>query len=603
MERETGIEPATNGLGSRYSTIELLPLRSASSIAGVTRMHTWRRGAGATCGLLVWSYLLLCNAASCPRAWAASPGGELSAWILAEDARLGAAPGTITVDQPGRISTPVTLGLGHNLQLQAAVEWAATVRLSGKNVVACAPGVAITARLPAYQAGQTNGIMLLAEGAAGLRVQGCTVRSLQESLLIKASAVADLTVSDNKLEGLVLGVMQGPPARDQALVFSRNSVTGPMGGSKNPGLGLDHVQGVTVSGNSFTRLIHGAMWWGGDSAAPGMSVKQVNTTGAMAFTGNVCKDVGGSCIWGSMGHDIVMRGNTADGCGDVCFDTEGGLRTQIVDNTATRCGNGCAAIFFFTDDTTIDDNHFRAQVPGGGLIFIKNSAQDPLRHDHLRIEGNELRCMPNLCRAVYQEAASGIQFLNNEVTNGVWLPVAYARSVVIAGNHFVFTQPVANVPAAIWTPGVLGGTALEVLRNRVESNVTQPAGTACVVAGWTDFNFTDYHVIAGNICGGTAPFPAGIRAVSAGTNPGVAGVWVLSANQLGRGSVEHTPKPNERFFDLGECGASGCTTDATSIQAMRAQQGCSGGAPAPAAGMMPVCLGPVRGWSMVPVSR
>jgi hypothetical protein len=28
LERETGIEPATNGLGSRYSTIELLPLAS-----------------------------------------------------------------------------------------------------------------------------------------------------------------------------------------------------------------------------------------------------------------------------------------------------------------------------------------------------------------------------------------------------------------------------------------------------------------------------------------------------------------------------------------------------------------------------------------------
>jgi hypothetical protein len=27
LERETGIEPATNGLGSRYSTIELLPHR------------------------------------------------------------------------------------------------------------------------------------------------------------------------------------------------------------------------------------------------------------------------------------------------------------------------------------------------------------------------------------------------------------------------------------------------------------------------------------------------------------------------------------------------------------------------------------------------
>ena len=28
LERETGIEPATNGLGSRYSTIELLPLQT-----------------------------------------------------------------------------------------------------------------------------------------------------------------------------------------------------------------------------------------------------------------------------------------------------------------------------------------------------------------------------------------------------------------------------------------------------------------------------------------------------------------------------------------------------------------------------------------------
>ena len=31
LERETGIEPATNGLGSRYSTIELLPLDNCVS--------------------------------------------------------------------------------------------------------------------------------------------------------------------------------------------------------------------------------------------------------------------------------------------------------------------------------------------------------------------------------------------------------------------------------------------------------------------------------------------------------------------------------------------------------------------------------------------
>ena len=33
LERETGIEPATNGLGSRYSTIELLPLQNELYLA------------------------------------------------------------------------------------------------------------------------------------------------------------------------------------------------------------------------------------------------------------------------------------------------------------------------------------------------------------------------------------------------------------------------------------------------------------------------------------------------------------------------------------------------------------------------------------------
>jgi hypothetical protein len=37
LERETGIEPATNGLGSRYSTIELLPLQTELYLAEFTR--------------------------------------------------------------------------------------------------------------------------------------------------------------------------------------------------------------------------------------------------------------------------------------------------------------------------------------------------------------------------------------------------------------------------------------------------------------------------------------------------------------------------------------------------------------------------------------
>ena len=39
MERETGIEPATNGLGSRDSTTELLPLVSRLSVSVTLTCH------------------------------------------------------------------------------------------------------------------------------------------------------------------------------------------------------------------------------------------------------------------------------------------------------------------------------------------------------------------------------------------------------------------------------------------------------------------------------------------------------------------------------------------------------------------------------------
>jgi hypothetical protein len=46
MERETGIEPATNGLGSRYSTIELLPLKELFGLNSISLnvvCHDWTR--------------------------------------------------------------------------------------------------------------------------------------------------------------------------------------------------------------------------------------------------------------------------------------------------------------------------------------------------------------------------------------------------------------------------------------------------------------------------------------------------------------------------------------------------------------------------------
>ena len=577
--------------------VEVAVAAFCSRAAG--RDHSWgHRESGRSLLILVW--LLAAHAVTL-----ASPAGDLSVWLKAQDASLGSGQGTIVIDQPGRIEAPVTLGPLHSLALHAPVDWSATVRLAGGNTVQCSNNAVITAHLPAYGFAQPTGMLLLAAGGSHIRIAGCHVASATPSLLLAGYPISDLDMTGNVLDGVMLLAVNGGPNSSQRLAITKNVVTAAANShAKYAGMQLNSAQTVTVSTNSFTNLMHGAMWWGGDAGAPGANLSQVTTTGAMTFSGNVCKNVGGSCIWGSMGYDIAMRGNSADGCGDVCFDTEGGLRTQIVNNTASGCVNGCAGLFFFTRQTLIAGNHFYAQAPGGGLIFIKNSSQIPSAHDGLSIAKNDLRCEPQLCRAVYQEAAGSIAFTDNEVTNGVWLPIAYARAVTITRNHFVYTKALTDTPAGLWAPGVLGGTALEVVGNRIESNAAQAVGSACLAAGWSDFNATDTHLIAGNACAGTSPFPIGLIVTSGNGNPGVSSIWIVSANQFGSAKVSNTAKtPNERFFDLGECGPAGCQPDEAAINAVRSLPGCPDKAPAATAGTMPVCLGPVRGWGSVPLSQ
>ena len=526
-------------------------------------------------------------------------GGDLSAYISAEDARLGAAPGTIVLAQPGKLGQPVTLGRGHNLTIQAPITWAATVRLSGNNIVQCAPAAKMTGTVPGFDLKTSTGMLLSASAASNIRVLGCHVTSATQSVLLYGSPVSDLTMQGNVLSGMTLAFANspGPSVSSERLTFSGNSVTFPAGGSHMAGLLLTSSKGVTASGNTFVGPTHGIQWWGGDSGAPGASVAQVTHAGQMTFTGNSCKDIGGACIWGSMGYDIEIRGNTADGCGDVCFDTEGGLRTKITGNTATRCGNGCGAIFFFTDQTVFSGNHFRADAPGGGLLDIKNVSANPVAHRHLTIEGNELTCLTQICHVIHQEAASEITFRNNQVTDGTWQPVAYARSVVITGNHFAFTRPITGSGAAIAGPAVIGGTALQIVGNTVNSTVQQPAGVACIAAAWSDFNAIDPGLIAGNRCGKPGAFTVGVHVVSTGKNAGLMGLWMVGNNRLGGGSVLHeAPGSREHFVDFGECGDGACKPLAAGLAQAHAIPGCAGPAPGPAA----VCLGSVAGWGTVP---
>lgn len=491
------------------------------------------------------------------------PGADLGARLLAADAALVGRPGTLTVNAAGALSSPVTLRAGHGLLLRAPITWLAPVTLLGGNNIACeGAGASVQAAMPAFHFPAPGGALLLAKGVSGITVRGCTIRSDQTSMLLAGSGVSGLLMEGNTLLGLSLAVVWDAPST--GLTFTGNTVTFPVQRHSDiAAVSLYSARQVTATGNHFTRSLHGVQWWGGDSGAPGANLEQVTTTGEMRFTGNVCAEVG-SCIWGSMGYSISITGNSAAGCGDVCFDTEGGRDTEISGNTASGCANGCAAIFFFTRNTAMRNNHFTGPA-GGGLIFVKNASQDPLRHQGLVVSGNTLDCGAAVCRAVYAEAVSGLRFENNQVSNGTFLPVNYMRAVTIAGNRMRFTAPLPGGAPAVAAPAVIGGTTLLVTGNTIESEVAQAPGTVCLVGGWSDFNSTDIHILAGNRCGGTHPFPVGILTTTDGKNPGPRAFWILAGNIGGQGPIHHAVTQNEVYRDLPGCPGGVCPANPGSI--------------------------------------
>ena len=539
------------------------------------------------------------------------PGSDLGARIQAADQALASAPGVITVNVAGDLQTSFTLHRGHDLSLRASVHWAATATLEGSNNISCAKGTTIRSTLPAYDFGGQTGMLLLTKGGSQISIHDCRFEASAPSVVLAGYPVSNLTMSGNMLTGLSLVATNGATSTD--LNLSDNTIDYPASNGRNAGILLFFAKRARADGNHLTRNPHGIQWWGGNSGDPGANLKQVTAAGEMTFSGNVCKAIGGACIWGSMGYDIQITGNSADGCGDICFDTEGGLRTTIANNTAAGCNNGCAAIFFFTDQTSITKNHFSGMAPGGGLIFIKNVSQNPISHDHLNITDNDLRCTPGVCQAVHSEAAAGVRFERNEVLNGTYVPVGYGARVSITHNHWVFSQALPAKTAAIVAPGMVGGSTLEVTRNQIESNALQNSESACILSGWSDYNATDFHFITENVCGGSRPFPIGLVVITNGANLGPRALWFLGGNTFSSGKIDHQAiTKNEVFTDLGECTGTGCGAAGTETGSAvsRAAAACDGGQAGaqrrPAPGLVEVCAPNLDGawqWRAVRVPK
>ncbi len=483
-------------------------------------------------------------------------GADVGAKIAAADTVLGSGRGLIQVSTAGALSTPFTLHTRHNLVLNARITVSATVTLSGSNDVTCSGAGAISSTL-------AGGVPVFAgDGVSDIAIHHCPIAMKNNSPVIAAAGLSRLsmrylTVTGGSIAQINANHGGDPGGAATNLDFNHNTVTDPAitGGAA---LLLVNTTGVTVDSNTFTGISTGTQWWGGDSATG--NITQVTRTGKIALTGNQCHNVT-ACLWGSMGHDIEVKGNTADGCADVCFDTEGGLRNAFTQNKATNCGNGCGAIFFFSKDISFVENSFGADAKGGGLFFIKNQSANPISHTGLTVSRNTLTCTTT-CTAFYQEAVSQATFEANVITNGIFAPVGFGQNVTIARNQFSFTRPVAPNAAAIAGPSITGGATLTIEGNTVASAVPQAPGSACISAVWNDFNNSDTYLIKNNRCTGSSPFPIDIVTTTAGANPGPHASWHLENNFTARGNIVHTRITTNDVYTLNHnCTPSGCSPE------------------------------------------
>lgn len=133
---------------------------------------------------------------------------------------------------------------------------------------------------------------------------------------------------------------------------------------------LWYTIGAEVHGNRIDGYGYGIQWWGGDASpnADG-AIANERKCGEMTITGNRVSNMldvsaGGAGIWGSMGFDITVSGNTVKECADVGIDFEGCQNCTASGNTVTNAANGALTTFFYNRSVVFTGNSCRRNTAG-----------------------------------------------------------------------------------------------------------------------------------------------------------------------------------------------------------------------------------------------
>ncbi|EPI9101744.1 NosD domain-containing protein [Salmonella enterica subsp. enterica serovar Newport] len=192
--------------------------------------------------------------------------------------------------------------------------------------------------------------------------------------------------------------------------------TGILGGPfKVAGIYLSYVKYATVNGNRINGHKEGIQWWGGDanSVAGDGSIFNPRKCSDITITGNTVVDTVGG-IWGSMGQNVSVCGNTVRDCKDVCIDFEGCFDSTASGNTTSNATNGCLTAVFTNRNIIFANNTASISLPNDSVIGgVYNSLADDNNHS--------------------------VTFIGNTFRNDVsvsFLKIEGVQNIVISGNYF-----------------------------------------------------------------------------------------------------------------------------------------------------------------------
>jgi hypothetical protein len=453
-------------------------------------------------------------------------GSDVGARVAAAQTAMGGSRAIISVNTAGTLSTAFTLAVGNDLQINAPLTLNALVTLAGTNRVVCAGNALLT----------VTGNQAFSSTGSGLQVTGCTAtgNGTTNATLLSIAGSSHVKVAKNVLTSM--GLVGANGGSDLEVIG--NSVSWP---SVTTGYGVVWAQtsDVRVLGNSFTNVYSAVEFFNAnaDFAAGGPTTRAgvLAQAGHYVISNNTCTN-SLACYWGSVGHDIVMSGNYATNCSDVCYDLEGSVDSLITGNRGDTAVNGVGTTFFFSDHNSFIGNSF-SSASGGSLIRIFNTSQTPSNNEYTLIKGNALSCGSVMCQGIGGDPAADLTVDGNQLTNATISLGSQHGNTQVKRNELSFNLVSPSAINAIVGPGLINSSTFEVADNTVTS-VTQPAGSACISDSTGDFNSNTAIFITNNKC--FSGFPIDLTTANTGTNPGVMVTTTLAGNWFSQGNVIHT---------------------------------------------------------------